>query len=83
MAAAAILVCRLSQSVFDQLTLMPVALVKASRSTFGGGVVARATVMVTPLVFWDAEDLPLEEQPVATSATLTSPATAAAETGRR
>ena len=57
MAAAAILVCRLSQSVLVHVTLMPVDLVNASRSAWGGGAVARATVIVTPVVFLEAAHL--------------------------
>ena len=52
-AAAEILVCRLSQSEDDHVTLIPVALVNASRSACGGGSVGSATVMVTPEVCVD------------------------------
>src|SRR5450755_2691879 len=72
-AAAAIFVCKLSQSVLDQFTLMPVLAVKAAREAGGGGVVASATVMVTPDVFVEPPP-PLDEQPAAIKA---APANAA------
>src|SRR5689334_13969614 len=65
-AAAEILVCRLSQSMFDHLTVMPVCLVKASSAALGGGSVARTTLIVTPFVCVDAEELlPLPPPPQA------------------
>src|SRR5450631_430546 len=72
-AAAAIFVCRLSQSVLDQFTLMPVLAVKASMDACGGGVVASATVMVTPDVLLEPPP-PFDEQPAVITATLVSAA---------
>src|SRR5437764_139334 len=73
-AAAAILVCRLSQSVFDHLTVMPVLLVKASRDACGGGAVASATVIVTPVVLLDPVPPPPLEQPATVTLAQTRPA---------
>src|SRR5690348_3164527 len=50
------------------LTVMPVSLVNASSVAFGGGTVASATVIVTPVVLSDPLPPlppPLDEQPAA------------------
>src|SRR5437763_13751717 len=44
-----------------QLTVIPVALVKASTVALGGGLMASATLMVTPVVAEDAAPSPLEQ----------------------
>ncbi|GHH83378.1 hypothetical protein GCM10018793_45320 [Streptomyces sulfonofaciens] len=53
--------------MFVQCTVMPVDLVNAARDALGGEGMARATLIVTPLVAVDAA-LPPPEQAVATSA---------------
>jgi hypothetical protein len=76
-AAAEIFVCRLSQSMFTHLTLMPVCWVNLASTAWGGASEARATVMVAPRVLVEPPlALSPPPQPAVTSARATSAATA-------
>jgi len=82
-AAAEILVWRLSQSDVTQLTLMPLCFVNAARAAAGGAESAgSATVIVTPAKLVDAPDAvalpPPALQPAARRAMAVSPASPAA-----
>src|SRR5664279_6050309 len=62
--------------MFTHVTLMPVSLVNSASTAFGGATEARATVMVTPLVFFEPLlALLLPPQPAVTSARAASAAT--------
>ena len=76
MAAAEILVCRLSQSMFTHLTLIPVCLVKAASAAFGGGSEASATVMVAPRVLLEPCVEPPDPQPATSTIAMVAAAAA-------
>jgi hypothetical protein len=76
-AAAEIFVCRLSQSVVVHLTWIPVVAVNRASAAAGGGGFNHATVIVTPLVWFDPADDPEPEHPLASNASATAPETRA------